>query len=406
MKTQKVDSLYDYYGASERLPTHAAFSAPEQLQAYRRQRAALFQNHLFIPLGIFQDARVIEFGPDSGENSLVFALWGSLLTLVEPNAQARPEIQRYFERFDLAGRLDRLVQTDLQHFTRSDKYDIIDAEGFIYTIQPHKIWADLFSNILADNGLAIISYYESSGSLFELFFKLIHSRAMSFFDGQDSETVAAKVFASKWDSIEHTRSFSSWVMDVLENPFVRLGYFLDAAELCRTMQESGLTLYSSWPSYRDSASIYWHKRPPCEQFSRSRSEIFLARSCLSFAFGRKLLICEGSERVVTQIRNDLHKLIEIVDRSIDDSSGALLQEALLLIENLRRVLDSANLLTDSADANTQAMQYLEVLAEITGLLIGNDLGRVCEICNTNEHFLAAWGQPCHYAVFQKRNLNQ
>ncbi|GAF90448.1 unnamed protein product, partial [marine sediment metagenome] len=119
------------------------------------------------------------------------------------------------------------------------------------------------------------------------------------------------------------------------------------------------------------------------------------------AFGRKLFICEGSERVVTQIRNDLHKLIAIVDRSIDESSSALLQEALSLIENLRRVLDSANLLADSADATIEAMQYLDVLAEITDLLISNDLPRVCEICNTNEHFLAAWGQPCHYAVFQK-----
>jgi len=406
MKTKTPNSLYEYYGALEKLPTHAAFSSGEQLEAYQQQRAALFQNHLSIPLRVFQNAHLVEFGPDSGENSLVFGLWGSSLTLVEPNSQAHPEIQRYFERFDLAGRLDRLVQTDLQHFTSSSKYDIIDAEGFIYTIQHNKIWANLFSNILTDNGLAIISYYESSGSLFELFFKLIHSRAMSFFDGQDSEAVAAKVFASKWDSIEHTRTFSSWVMDVLENPFVRLRYFLDAADLCSSMQQSGLSLYSSWPSYRDSASIYWHKRPPCEQLTRSRTEMFLARSCLSFAFGRKLLICEGSERVVTQISNDLHKLIAIVDRTIDESSSALLQEALLLMENLRRVLDSANLLADSADATIEAIQYLDVLAEITGLLISNDLPRVCEICNTNEHFLAAWGQPCHYAVFQKRTPQQ
>ncbi|GAG18084.1 unnamed protein product, partial [marine sediment metagenome] len=154
MKTKQADSLYDYYGASEKLPTHAAFSSGEQLEAYQQQRAALFQKHLFIPLGIFQNARLVEFGPDSGENSLVFGLWGSSLTLVEPNTRARPEIQRYFERFSLTDCLDCLVQTDLQHFTTTNKYEIIDAEGFIYTIQPHKTWIDLFSNILADNRLA------------------------------------------------------------------------------------------------------------------------------------------------------------------------------------------------------------------------------------------------------------
>lgn len=406
MKAKETNSLYEYYGAAERLPTHAAFSSLDQLRTYQQQRAALFQNHLFIPLPFFKNARLVEFGPDSGENSLVFGLWGSDLTLVEPNAQAHPKIQAYFEHFKLVDRLKHLTQTDLQQFTTADKYDIIDAEGFIYTIQPNKIWTDLFSNILTDNGLAIISYYEPAGSLFELFFKLIHARALNFFAGQNNEAVAAKVFTTKWNSIGHTRNFASWVMDVLDNPFVRLRYFLDAANLCNSMRQSGLSLYSSWPSYQDSASVYWQKNPPSEQLSQSRTEMFLTRSCLSFAFGCKLFICETSEHAATQIKNDLHKLIAIIDRNIDDFSPASLKEALLLIENLRHVLDSGNLLTDSADAISQATQCLNVLAEITSLLIVDDLPRLCQICNTNEHFIAVWGQPCHYGVFQKRTLPQ
>ncbi len=93
MTTEKNDSLHEYYSASKRLPTHAAFSSRDQLSAYERQRASLFQEHLFIPLRTFRGARVVEFGPDSGENSLVFGLWGSSLTLVEPNPLAWPAQQ-------------------------------------------------------------------------------------------------------------------------------------------------------------------------------------------------------------------------------------------------------------------------------------------------------------------------
>ena len=406
MTTEKNDSLHEYYSASKRLPTHAAFSSRDQLSAYERQRASLFQEHLFIPLRTFRGARVVEFGPDSGENSLVFGLWGSSLTLVEPNPLAWPAISGYFDRFGLSGQMERMVKSDLQQFSPEGTYDIIDAEGFIYTIRPNKIWGDLFSRILADDGLAIISYYESSGSLFELFFKLIHSRARNIYNTEDSHVVARKIFGTKWESIGHTRKFSSWVMDVLENPFVRLEYFLDAASLCSMMQESGLSLYSSWPGYQDSARVYWHKRLPGKEVRQASSEAFLARNCLSYTFGCKLFISEESKLSVAAIAEDLRNLTKAIDRGIDDTCSSVLRKALELIDSLTRAMESVHLLTDAPDARAESIALLRMMATIIQLLVHDDLDGVCEFCNTDEHFIGAWGQPCHYAVFQKRNLNQ
>src|SRR6185312_15035919 len=79
-------------------------------------------------------------GPDSGENAMVFAGWGARMTLAEPNRLAHDRIQAYFARFDVANHLRELVLSDVEGFLSDRRFDIIDAEGFIYTIQPSETW--------------------------------------------------------------------------------------------------------------------------------------------------------------------------------------------------------------------------------------------------------------------------
>src|SRR5437016_2139675 len=107
-----------------------------------------------------------------------------------------------------------------------------------------------FAKLLNPGGLALVSYYEPFGCFIELFMKVIYTRLRQL-TGWAGFEAAEKVFQTKWDSIPHTRTMESWVMDVLENPFVRLKYFLEAVALCRDMAAEGFSLYSSFPGYRD-----------------------------------------------------------------------------------------------------------------------------------------------------------
>jgi len=63
--------LYQYYEAQAFLPTFANFTSQADLDAYEVGRRTLFAERLAIPLRLFRGARLLEFGPDSGENALV-----------------------------------------------------------------------------------------------------------------------------------------------------------------------------------------------------------------------------------------------------------------------------------------------------------------------------------------------
>src|SRR5258708_39895459 len=152
-------TLYEYYREQKLLPTHARFQTSEQLDAYVKQRTLVFTERLYLPTSFFQNKNVLEFGPDSGENSLVFASWGARCTLVEPNANAHPYIKNYFARFALQNQLVALNADDLVSFETHTLYDFIDAEGFIYTVKPDRMWMARFAKLLNPGGLALVSYY-------------------------------------------------------------------------------------------------------------------------------------------------------------------------------------------------------------------------------------------------------
>ncbi|MBW8856567.1 MAG: methyltransferase domain-containing protein, partial [Bradyrhizobium sp.] len=130
------DKLFNYYERQDVLPTFGNFKSPAELAAYAGQRRELFSDKLVLPPRLFRDADVLEFGPDSGENALVFAGWGANMTLAEPNRHAHPKIEAYFAHFGRTERLRELALSDVEGFRGDRRFDVIDAEGFIYTVQP------------------------------------------------------------------------------------------------------------------------------------------------------------------------------------------------------------------------------------------------------------------------------
>ena len=98
--------MFEYYAGQEVQPTYADFRDDVALSKYEQLRKLVFAR-LALPAAIFQSASLLEFGPDTGENSLIFARWGAQLTLVEPNAKAHAYIRRYFAKFGLERTLGR-----------------------------------------------------------------------------------------------------------------------------------------------------------------------------------------------------------------------------------------------------------------------------------------------------------
>jgi len=394
------DKLFNYYERQDVLPTFGNFKSSSELDAYASQRRELFSDKLVLPPRLFRDAEVLEFGPDSGENALVFAGWGANMTLAEPNRLAHPKIEAYFAHFSLTQRLRELVLADVEGFRSERRFDIIDAEGFIYTVQPSDKWLGIFHRLLNPDGYAVVSYYERYGGFFELALKAIHAAGKAL-TGRAALDTAKMLFEAKWNSIPHTRSFESWLMDVLENPFVRYRYFLDAAALCTAAHGQGFDIHSAWPAYRDSLDIYWHKKVLSGDDKLHRATRHLDRSRLSFLGGRKLYLV-GKADAVQAISASIEALVRDVDAMIDDPFGASLPRVVAGLAALRETVRTSDILADDA-ADIEAMiATLDSFHRIFGAIERRDASAVAALTQSDPAFINTWGQPAHFLAIRKR----
>ena len=394
------DKLFQYYAHEQFLPTFGNFENAAQLAQYAEARRTVFAEKLMLPIQIFDGADVLEFGPDTGENALVFAQWGAKLTLAEPNLRAHGQIRQYFERFGLNGSIASLRSDDIEAFAGDQKYDVIDAEGFIYTVQPTSLWLGAFSRSLKPGGYAVVSYYETRGTFIELVLKAIHSSCKAL-TSLDSLAAAEKLYQTKWNSIPHTRPFSSWVRDVLENPFVRLRYFIDAADLCRLANDHDFELHSSWPLYRDSLDIYWHKKAlPAEEILR-RNISHLRRSPISFLSGQKIYLV-GKTEEIEAATHLIDALVTDVDALIENPFGDRLAAFISELKQLRQSIRNTNILVDDPTAIAEFEALVYSLEKIFGAIERKNIDELVRLTNSDPSFIAAWGMPTHFLVLRKR----
>lgn len=394
------DKLFNYYERQDVLPTFGNFKSSAELEAYASQRRELFSDKLVLPPRLFRNAEVLEFGPDSGENALVFASWGANMTLAEPNRHAHPKIEAYFARFNLTERLRELALADVEGFRSDRGFDIIDAEGFIYTVQPSEKWLGIFHRLLNPDGYAVVSYYERYGGFFELALKAIHAAGKAL-TGRPALETAKLLFEPKWNSIPHTRSFESWLMDVLENPFVRYRYFLDAAALCTAAHEQGFDIHSAWPAYRDSLDVYWHKKVLSADEKLRRAARHLDRSRLSFLGGRKLYLV-GKPDAVEAISALIESLVLEVDATIDDPFGESLPRVVAGLASLRETILGSDILADEAADIDAIIATLDSFHRIFSAIGRRDASAVTALTQTDPAFINTWGQPAHFLVVRKR----
>jgi len=393
------DNMYEYYLDQGVLPTYGGLQSRVDLEAYERHRQSLFTDKLFLPPRLFKNARLIEFGPDAGENSLVFARWGASCTLVEPNPKAHPVLRDYFRRFNLLHRLVALESSDLRAFSEcsspSEKFDIVDAEGFIYTVKPESLWIDLFARLTVDNGFVILFYYEAFGSFMELLLKVIHTRVCEL-TGMSSLEAAQELFTAKWDSIPHKRSMESWVMDVLENPFVRLRYFFEPQLLCRQMCRAGFYLYSSWPPYKDGLIVHWYKKILTAEEQLLLQNEFIARSRLSHLFGRKLLLLQ----IDPALKETMSNLLTLTDDLIDKVNRGQVGKCVEYLTTVANLVNSSAIMAEAQDTK-ETLQTIKSIQALLHLLARGAVSDLIAFCNSDPAFIRSWGMPSHFAVFRK-----
>jgi Methyltransferase domain len=392
------ETLHGYYAEQEIMPTHGGFTSPADLDAYQAERARIFTDKLKLPPRTFAGARLLELGPDTGENSLVFARWGAACTLSEPHVRAHAVIREYFDRFGLSGRLEDLEEHGFETYpppAPERRFDVVDAEGFVNAIQPPSAWIDRLPGLVADDGFAVLFYYEAYGCLFELTWKVVHARYREL-TGLGRAEAAEEVFAAKWASIPHKRPLAAWAMDVLENPFVRLETFLDARELCRAMTHAGFVLHSAWPSYDGGLDVHWFKRDRTPEARLAEQVDFIGRSRLSHLFGRKHFL--ASAEVLDE--SMLQGALQHMDALVDGWDGQRAKQLDAHLAAVSAALELPTVLADPDDTR-RSVEGVDMLRRLLHVLGDGVPERIAAFCNGDAAFVEAWGLPSHFAVFRK-----
>jgi hypothetical protein len=389
--------LYEYYGRQDIAPTFADLRDEAAVADYQSAREALLVGRLALPIPFFRGAEVLEYGPDTGENAMVFARWGARMTLVEPALAAHSKVGSYFERFAPAGALRELVVADVLTYVCERRFDMVVAEGFVYTISPKTAWLDAFRRALVPGGLVLVSYYERTASLFELMLRVPFA-ALRRRDGCDRLAAAERLYRPKWDRIPHTRSFDSWVLDVLENPFVRLHYFIDASELVVDAAASGFGLHSSWPSYRDGLENAWGKRPTTKQETLARTRAHLRRSVLTFVLGTKAYLVNDAES--DRLTALVERALTYSDALIDADDPARSRSLAATLRELAAATREASTIVDSSAALLEGAMLLDAWADVNTLLADGAIDAAATRLREDTVLLDGWGTPSHLAVLR------
>jgi len=184
-------------------------------------------------------------------------------------------------------------------------------------------------------------------------------------------------------------------MDVLENPFVRLRYFLEPGDLLAEAHAHGFDLHNSWPRYDSGFEVHWFKRrsEPAESLARRRD--FVTRSRLSYLVGRPLFLVE----VDADLGHRLVQLLEDVDALVDSVQPDRAHRCAVRLEELSALIRSDAVLAEPTD-RARAVETLTSLRRLVELLETGSADEIAGFCSTDAAFLSAWGSPAHFAAFR------
>lgn len=391
-----IMKMHQYYVEKKFNPTYAALSSHELVLSYLHKRRHLLQHRLFMPAGLFRDQSVLEFGPAGGENALVWAMLGAEVYLVEPVPAFHDTIRRYFSVNHQENKLKMLLPATLEAFTVDRLYDVVVAEGFIYTTGPASDWTRKLSSCVKNEGFVLLSICEMGGFLIELFQSRI-CRLVSGHLQMDEVETANMILGPKWRALEHSRSFDSWARDVLYHPCVNSDVLNHSGDIIAMMAELGMGLYSAWPSLGLSRDVTWIRQMTSRPEKVRQSQQAALHLLPSLMLGHTVAI---DESVPLEHYSELLRSLREELKAISDWSYPFTAAYVHTIIAKHRRCEQ---LLDRVVINYPHSMLARLMREISQCLevMIHAPGNVAQYFNPAQVLGSVWGSPNQYLVFQR-----
>ena len=256
-------SQLEYYQQHNFNPVKIEIEDLAGWQSQIAKRRNLYEKHLGLPLSLFRGRNVLEFGCNSGENSLVLASVGADLTLVEPNDQVISRLEDLFAKFNLRSRITSLVNDDFESFQSNDTYEIVLAEGFLFNLAKRDSGLSKICGLLSPGGIGIISFIDRHASLVHATRQLLLWRAcylsgIEDIGSPDSLNLAHELFNDDFSSIAASRPFEVWWKDALVSPWTN-NHLWSYQEIIPIIEQAGCEFHSSSPKWATVDAFDWYK---------------------------------------------------------------------------------------------------------------------------------------------------
>lgn len=390
-----ISSLLEYYQQNCFNPVPISLEDRASWETHFAKRRNLYESHLGIPLSLLGERSVLEFGCNSGENALVLACVGAKLSLVEPNNQVLPQLQLLFQKFGLEKQVIALSQEEIGEFVSNSLYDLVLAEGFLFTLPNRDEMAQKIGNLLKPGGFGIISFNDRYGCFLEMTRRMLLWRAYQIqgIELKDIQSAVAleigrKFYQEDFVRISASRPFEAWWKDTLINPFLMSKYHWSYSEVLSQVEQVGCEFYSSSPKWTTYEYFNWYKKTSSrdenrQNFQDNYKRVFpffltgLSPNAGEWSVANSELINEVAQLVAKLADFDLNSAIESI------TYPKLLDEYLSSCQDRRLV------------------HFNSEMKKIYESVKANQWEALLSAYSQTKYVRQLWGTPLQYVCFKK-----
>ncbi len=390
------ETLLAYYEENAFNPVPIRLSSETDWRDHAAKRRNLYERHLGIPVRLLNGSSVLEFGCNSGENALVLAVHGARLTLVEPHAQTLVQIRHTFEQYDLDSKIEKLVGQGVDEFQSDRLFDLVLAEGFLYTLNNRDEILDKLCKLIAPGGMGVLSFNDRVGGTLEILRRALLHRICQLSGIEDihseaSLLVTRSTFGPDWNRIPTSRTIEAWWKDNLVNPFYTSPYLWSYHELLPRLGQNDCQVSGTSPSWSLADAYSWYKDVPEAPARHDRILSEWSRNLGYFLTGLRPDHAEReSDPVVVTEAHDF------VDRLSDYTVGTERAENLFLPSALHGTLSR------SADPRIRA--FSRDLSAVISAFREDDHTALQDAYRNTELLHDLWGTPYHYLSFRREHI--
>jgi SAM-dependent methyltransferase len=222
------------------------------------RRASLYR-FLGIPPLYVEGARVLEFGPGSGDNALYTAsLAPAQYVLVDGNPRGIAETRAQLAATDLSPERVTLVESYVEDFSSVEPFDLVLAEGLVPFQNDPIAFARHIASFVRPGGILVVTCADAASAIGEIGRRFLANRiAPPSLPYDQRRTRLAPVFASHLATLDGmSRSVDDWIDDNIAHPLT--GRLYSIADAIESLAADGFTMYGSSPQFL--TDWRWYKR--------------------------------------------------------------------------------------------------------------------------------------------------